>query len=223
MTVPDPVALLRRGAAGGAGRGGDRGRRAACARSPQLPGAVWERVGGAPQRPGHRDPDDQQAEPELLRREPGQAARRRAAAARGAGARGCGRSREFLASIGIPRGILHDGGRLGDEPRQPASPPRALTTLLRHMFFHPAGDGVRPVAPLRRRGHGILEAAVRRPALPRQRLRQDRHPRRASRPSPATPRRSPASPTPSRSCSTAAGGDAHGAQDRIVMALIDNG
>ena len=131
---------------------------------------------------------------------------------------------EFLASIGVPRGSFRMVRRLGDEPRATASAPRPLTTLLRHMFFHPAGTEFAQSMPYGGEDNGSWKKRLAGASLPRQRLRQDRHPQRRLRPlrlrqgglrqdlrllDPLQPARSAA--------------DARQAQDRIVMALIDNG
>jgi len=105
---------------------------------PELPGAVWERVAV------HRsdlvtairttNKRSQNFYAESLAKTLG--AER---CSEGSWRRGVRAIEEFVVSIGVPRGSFHmvDGSGMS---RANQFAPRAVTTLLRHMFFHPAGS-----------------------------------------------------------------------------------
>ncbi len=113
---------------------------------PELPGAVWERVAV------HRS-DLVTALRTTNKRSQNFYAE---SLAKVLGARRCGEGswrqgvravEEFIVSTGVPGGTfrLADGSGMS---RANQFAPRAVTTLLRHMFFHPGELGVRAVAPL---------------------------------------------------------------------------
>jgi serine-type D-Ala-D-Ala carboxypeptidase/endopeptidase (penicillin-binding protein 4) len=135
VTVPDPVryfGLGLRGALAEEGIAVDGEIRPA----PQLPGGVWERVAV------HRsdlvtaitttNKHSQNFYAETLSKVLG-AAR----CGEGSWSAGTRAIEEFVAAIGVPAGSVHmvDGSGMS---RSNQASPRAITMLLRHMFFHPA-------------------------------------------------------------------------------------
>jgi hypothetical protein len=198
VTVPDPVAWF--GAALQTALS-EEGMRIAGARRPleDLPAGAWERIAA------HRSGSSiscggQQAEPELLRREPAQDPGGRAL-------------REGTWPSGIEgwpsswrgrwgcRGRVPHGRRLRNVPSATASRPPSSCASSGTCTIT-AGGGLRPVPALLGRARALLGAPAR--AEPyRDNVYAKTGRSRGSRPSRATPRGAPASSTPSRSWATA--------------------
>ena len=128
---------------------------------------------------------------------------------------------EFVVSIGVPRGSFHmaDGSGMS---RANQFAPRALTTLLRHMFFHPAGMEFAQSLPY---SGEDMRSWQRRLATPPYRGNVFAKTGTLNGVS-ALSGYAKAVSGKSYAFSiliTRSRGDAHAAQDRIVMALIDNG
>jgi serine-type D-Ala-D-Ala carboxypeptidase/endopeptidase (penicillin-binding protein 4) len=141
---------------------------------------------------------------------------------RGAWAEGVRAIGEFVTSIGVPKGMLHlvDGSGMS---RANQATPRSLTTLLRHMFFHPAATEFAQSLPYS--GDNSLKGWKRRMATPPYRgnvLAKTGTLNSVSALSGYAKAVSGKSYAFSILLNKTRG-DAHGAQDRIVMALIDNG
>lgn len=141
---------------------------------------------------------------------------------RGAWAEGMRAVGEFLLSIGVPRNAFHlvDGSGMS---RANTATPRAFTTLLRHMFFHPAALEFAQSLPYS--GDEELKGWKRRMAAPPYRgnvLAKTGTLNGVSSLSGYAKAVSGKSYAFSILINRSRG-DAHGAQDRIVMALIDNG
>lgn len=187
----------------------------------ELPGAIWERVAL------HRsdlvtavrttNKRSQNFYAESLAKTIG--ARR---CGRGAWAEGVRAISEFLVSIGIPRGNFQvaDGSGMS---RANLATPRAFTILLRHMFFHPAALEFAQSLPYS--GEAEMRSWKRRLAAPPYRgnvLAKTGTLNGVSTLSGYAKAVSGKSYAFSILINKSRG-DAHGAQDRIVMALIDNG
>ena len=187
----------------------------------ELPGAIWERVAL------HRsdlvtavrttNKRSQNFYAESLAKTIG--ARR---CGRGAWAEGVRAISEFLVSIGVPRGTVQmvDGSGMS---RANMATPRAFTTLLRHMFFHPAALEFAQSLPYS--GETEMKGWRRRMATPPYRgnvLAKTGTLNGVSSLSGYAKAVSGKSYAFSILINKSRG-DAHGAQDRIVMALIDNG
>ncbi|HEX6904920.1 MAG TPA: D-alanyl-D-alanine carboxypeptidase/D-alanyl-D-alanine-endopeptidase [Thermoanaerobaculia bacterium] len=128
---------------------------------------------------------------------------------------------EFAESIGIPRGAVQvvDGSGMS---RQNRSSARALTTLLRHMFFHPAASEFAQSLPYAGEDMGSWK---RRMAAPPYRGNVFAKTGTLNGVS-ALSGYAKAASGKSYAFSIVLNqtrGDSHGTQDRIVMALIDNG
>ncbi len=188
---------------------------------PELPGAIWERVAL------HRsdlvtavrttNKRSQNFYAETLAKTIG--AQR---CGRGAWAEGVRAISEFLVSIGVPRGNFNlvDGSGMS---RANMATPRAFTILLRHMFFHPAALEFAQSFPYS--GEEELKGWRRRMAAPPYRgnvLAKTGTLNGVSSLSGYAKAVSGKSYAFSILINKSRG-DAHGAQDRIVMALIDNG
>lgn len=220
ITVPDPVTYFGSGL------------RAALAEEgiiveghlrpvPELPGAIWERVAlirsdlvTAVRTTNKRS---QNFYAESLAKTIG--AQR---CGRGAWAEGVRAIGEFVTSIGVPRGMVQlvDGSGMS---RANQATPRSITTLLRHMFFHPAATEFAQSLPFS--GDESLKGWKRRMAAPPYRgnvLAKTGTLNGVSALSGYAKAVSGKSYAFSILLNKARG-DAHGAQDRIVMALIDNG
>lgn len=220
VTVPDPVLYFGSGL------------RAALAEEgiivegqlrpvPQLPGAIWERVAlyrsdlVTAIRTTNKRSQNFYAE----------------SLAKTLGAQRCGQGswsegvraiEEFVESIGVARGAVHmvDGSGMS---RANQASPRALTTLLRHMFFHPAATEFAQSLPYS--GEDELKGWKRRLGFPPYRgnvLAKTGTLNGVSALSGYAKALSGKSYAFSILINQSRG-DAHGAQDRIVMALIDNG
>ncbi|HEV2856552.1 MAG TPA: D-alanyl-D-alanine carboxypeptidase/D-alanyl-D-alanine-endopeptidase [Thermoanaerobaculia bacterium] len=220
VTVPDPVLYFGSGL------------RAALAEEgivvegqlrpvPQLPGTIWERVAlyrsdlVTAIRTTNKRSQNFYAE----------------SLAKTVGAQRCGQGswaggvraiEEFVESIGVPRGRVHmvDGSGMS---RANQATPRALTTLLRHMFFHPAAAEFAQSLPYS--GEEEMRGWKRRLAAPPYRgnvLAKTGTLNGVSALSGYAKALSGKSYAFSILINKSRG-DAHGAQDRIVMALIDNG
>jgi D-alanyl-D-alanine carboxypeptidase/D-alanyl-D-alanine-endopeptidase (penicillin-binding protein 4) len=129
--------------------------------------------------------------------------------------------REFAVNIGIPEGTfsMSDGSGMSRDNR---FAPRALTTLLRHMYFHPAGRELVLSLPYGGEDNGGWK---RRFAVPPYRGNVFAKTGTLEGVS-ALSGYAKAVSGKSYAFSillNRVNGDAHGAQDRIVMALIDNG
>jgi serine-type D-Ala-D-Ala carboxypeptidase/endopeptidase (penicillin-binding protein 4) len=129
--------------------------------------------------------------------------------------------REFAVNIGIPAGTfsMSDGSGMSRDNR---FAPRALTTLLRHMYFHPAGREYALSLPYGGEDNGGWK---RRFAVPPYRGNVFAKTGTLEGVS-ALSGYAKAVSGKSYAFSillNRVNGDAHGAQDRIVMALIDNG
>src|SRR5215203_2148857 len=189
---------------------------------PELPGAIWERVAV------HRS-DLVTAVRTTNKRSQNFYAE---SLAKTVGAQRCGRGSwaegvraigEFVESIGVPRGSfkLVDGSGMS---RANQSAPRTITTLLRHMFFHPARTEFAQSLPYSGE-QGEAKSWRRRLATPPYRgnvLAKTGTLNGVS----ALSGYAKAVSGKSYAFSILLNknrGDAHGAQDRIVMALIDNG
>jgi D-alanyl-D-alanine carboxypeptidase/D-alanyl-D-alanine-endopeptidase (penicillin-binding protein 4) len=129
---------------------------------------------------------------------------------------------ELLVSIGVPRGTFQmvDGSGMS---RENQFPPRAVTTLLRHMFFHPAGAEFAQSLPYS--GEEDLKTWRRRLAAPPYRGNVFAKTGTLNGVSALS---GYAKAVSGRTYAFSilinrSRGDAHAAQDRIVMALIDNG
>lgn len=129
---------------------------------------------------------------------------------------------EFLVSIGIRRGTFEiaDGSGMS---RRNRFPPRAVTTLLRHMFFHPAGTEFAQSLPYSGEEEG--RSWKRRLATPPYRGNVFAKTGTLNGVSSLS---GYAKAVSGKAYAFSillnkSGGDAHGVQDRIVMALIDNG
>ncbi|HEV8579797.1 MAG TPA: D-alanyl-D-alanine carboxypeptidase/D-alanyl-D-alanine-endopeptidase [Thermoanaerobaculia bacterium] len=129
---------------------------------------------------------------------------------------------EFVVSTGVPRGSFHmvDGSGMS---RTNEFPPRAVTTVLRHMFFHPAGGEFAQSLPYS--GEEEMKSWKRRLAAPPYRGNVfaktgtlDGVSALSGYAKAMSGKIYAFSILINRSR-----GDAHAAQDRIVMALIDNG
>lgn len=189
---------------------------------PELPGAIWERVAV------HRS-DLVTAVRTTNKRSQNFYAE---SLAKTVGAQRCGEGSwaeglraigEFVQSIGVPRGSfkLVDGSGMSRGNR---SAPRALTTLLRHMFFHPASAEFAQSLPYSGE-QGEAKSWRRRLATPPYRgnvLAKTGTLNGVSALSGYAKGVSGKSYAFSIVLNKNRG-DAHGAQDRIVMALIDNG
>src|SRR5215210_908502 len=188
---------------------------------PELPGAIWERVSvlrsdlvTAIRTTNKRS---QNFYAESLAKTLG--ARRCGQGSWAEGVRAVG---EFLESIGVPRGTftMVDGSGMS---RANQFAPRAVTTLLRHMFFHPASAEFAQSLPYA--GEEESKSWKRRLAAPPYRgnvLAKTGTLNGVS----ALSGYAKAVSGKSYAFSilfNKTRGDAHGAQDRIVMALIDNG
>src|SRR6185295_19770099 len=188
---------------------------------PELPGAVWERVAV------HRsdlvtairttNKRSQNFYAETLAKLVG--AERCGEGSWAAGVRAIG---EFAVSIGVPRGTftMRDGSGMS---RANQFAPRALTTLLRHMFFHPAASEFAQSLPYS--GERDMRSWKRRLAAPPYRGNVFAKTGTLNGVS-ALSGYAKAVSGKSYAFSiliTNSRGDAHAAQDRIVMALIDNG
>ena len=186
----------------------------------ELPGAVWERVAV------HRsdlvtalrttNKRSQNFYAETLAKELG--ALRCGQGSWAAGVQAIG---EFVVSIGVPRGSFHmaDGSGMS---RANQFAPRAITTLLRHMFFHPAGMEFAQSLPY---SGEDMKSWKRRLATPPYRGNVFAKTGTLNGVS-ALSGYAKAVSGKSYAFSiliTKSRGDAHTAQDRIVMALIDNG
>ena len=129
---------------------------------------------------------------------------------------------EFLVSIGVPPGTFRmvDGSGMS---RENQFAPRAVTTLLRHMFFHPAGSEFAQSLPYS--GEADMKSWKRRLAAPPYRGNVFAKTGTLSGVSAlsgyvkAVSGKTYAFSILMNRCR----GDVHAAQDRIVMALIDNG
>ena len=188
---------------------------------PELPGAVWERVAV------HRsdlvtalrttNKRSQNFYAETLAKLVG--AERCGQGSWAAGVRAIG---EFLVSIGVPRGtfIMVDGSGMS---RENQFAPRAVTILLRHMFFHPAGNEFAQSLPYS--GEEELKGWRRRLASPPYRGNVFAKTGTLNGVSALSGyAKAVSGKTYAFSILiNRSRGDAHAAQDRIVMALIDNG
>ncbi|HEX9944155.1 MAG TPA: D-alanyl-D-alanine carboxypeptidase/D-alanyl-D-alanine-endopeptidase [Thermoanaerobaculia bacterium] len=187
----------------------------------QLPGAIWERVAV------HRsdlvtairttNKRSQNFYAESLAKALG--AERCGQGSWAAGVRAIG---EFLQSIGVPRGTFRmvDGSGMS---RGNEFAPRAITTVLRHMFFHPAGSEFAQSLPYS--GEEEMKSWKRRLATPPYRGNVFAKTGTLNGVS-ALSGYAKAVSGKSYAFSiliNKSRGDAHAAQDRIVMALIDNG
>ncbi len=220
VTVPDPTlyfgAALRAALAEEGIRLDGRLRPAA-----ELPGAVWERVAV------HRsdlvtairttNKRSQNFYAETLAKLLG--AERCGQGSWAGGMRAIG---EFLTSIGVPRGSFHmvDGSGMS---RANEFAPRALTILLRHMFFHPAGTEFAQSLPYS--GEEGMRSWKRRLAAPPYRGNVFAKTGTLNGVSALSGyAKAVSGKTYAFSILiNRSRGDAHAAQDRIVMALIDNG
>lgn len=187
---------------------------------PQLPGAVWERVAV------HRsdlvtaitttNKRSQNFYAETLSKLLG--AVRCGEGSWSAGARAV---LEFMDSIGAPPGSVRlvDGSGMS---RSNQATPRAITTLLRHMFFHPAGPEFARSLPY---GGEEMKSWKRRLALPPYRGNVFAKTGTLNGVSALSGYAKAVSGKAYAFSIVLEGSriDAHGAQDRIVMALIDNG
>lgn len=187
----------------------------------QLPGAIWERVAlyrsdlvTAVRTTNKRS---QNFYAESLAKTLG--AQR---CGQGSWAEGVRAIEEFVESIGVPRGAVHmvDGSGMS---RANQASPRALTTLLRHMFFHPAATEFAQSLPYS--GEEELKGWKRRLEAPPYRgnvLAKTGTLNGVSALSGYAKALSGKSYAFSILLNQSRG-DAHGIQDRIVMTLIDNG
>jgi D-alanyl-D-alanine carboxypeptidase/D-alanyl-D-alanine-endopeptidase (penicillin-binding protein 4) len=219
VTVPDPVlyfGLGLRGALAEEGIAVDGAIRPVA----QLPGAVWDRVAV------HRsdlmtaitttNKRSQNFYAETLSKILG-AAR----CGEGSWSAGTRAIEEFVASIGVPAGAVHlvDGSGMS---RSNQASPRAITMLLRHMFFHPAATEFAQSLPY---GGEDMKSWKRRLAAPPYRGNVFAKTGTLNGVSAlsgyakAVSGKAYAFSIVIERCKI----DAHGAQDRIVMALIDNG
>ena len=187
---------------------------------PQLPSAVWERVAA------HRsdlvtaitttNKHSQNFYAETLSKLLG-AAR----CGEGSWSAGTRAIEEFVASIGVPPGSVHmvDGSGMS---RSNQATPRAITTLLRHMFFHPAGPEFAQSLPY---SGEDMKSWKRRLAAPPYRGNVFAKTGTLNGVSALSGYAKAVSGKAYAFSIVIEGSriDAHGAQDRIVMALIDNG
>ena len=158
VTVPDPTSTSATALRAALAERGPRRSTAATDRLERLPMAPgrWSRALQLAAATGARG--DQQAQPELLRRDPVQADRR-AQARRGQLARPASRrSREFLAPRRPPARHLPDRGRLGDVAQQPLRAAPSHAPAGPHVP-PPGGPGLRAFAGLQRRTRPALAAA----------------------------------------------------------------
>jgi D-alanyl-D-alanine carboxypeptidase/D-alanyl-D-alanine-endopeptidase (penicillin-binding protein 4) len=187
---------------------------------PQLPGAVWERVAV------HRsdlvsvidvtNKRSQNYYAETLAKKIG-ATR----CQEGSWKEGVRAIREFAVNLGIPANsfTMADGSGMSRDNR---FPPRALTTLLRHMYYHPAGREFAQSLPYGGEDNGHWKYRFGVPPYRGNVLAKTGTLEAVS----ALSGYAKAVSGKSYAFSllfNRVGGDAHGAQDRIVMALIDNG
>jgi D-alanyl-D-alanine carboxypeptidase/D-alanyl-D-alanine-endopeptidase (penicillin-binding protein 4) len=187
---------------------------------PQLPGAVWERVAV------HRsdlvsvidvtNKRSQNYYAETLAKKIG-ATR----CQEGSWREGVRAIREFAVNLGIPANsfTMADGSGMSRDNR---FPPRALTTLLRHMYYHPAGREFAESLPYGGEDNGHWKYRFGVPPYRGNVLAKTGTLEAVS----ALSGYAKAVSGKSYAFSllfNRVGGDAHGAQDRIVMALIDNG
>lgn len=187
---------------------------------PQLPGSVWERVAV------HRsdllsvltvtNKRSQNFYAETLAKQLG-ATR----CQEGSWPQGVKAISEFLTGIGIPRGsfIMSDGSGMS---RDNLFAPRHLTTLLRHMFFHPAGREFAQTLPYAGEDMGSWKRRMAAPPYRGNVLAKTGTLNSVSALSGYARAVSGKSYAFSILLNRTAG-DARAAQDRIVMALIDNG
>jgi D-alanyl-D-alanine carboxypeptidase/D-alanyl-D-alanine-endopeptidase (penicillin-binding protein 4) len=219
VTVPDPVAYFGAALQAALAEEGielDGGLRP----TPQLPGPVWQRVAV------HRsdlvtalrttNKRSQNFYAESLAKELG--ARR---CADGSWSGGTKAIEELMTSIGVLPGELHmvDGSGMS---RANQASPRAITTLLRHMFFHAAGTEFAQSLPYS--GEDMKSWKRRLAAAP---YRGNVFAKTGTL-SGVSALSGYAKAVSGKSYAfsivlNGARGDSHGDQDRIVMALIDNG
>ena len=128
---------------------------------------------------------------------------------------------EFVAAAGVPPGSVHlvDGSGMS---RSNQATPRAITILLRHMFFHPAGAEYAQSLPY---GGEDMKSWKRRLAVPPYRGNVFAKTGTLNGVSALSGYAKAVSGKAYAFSIVLEGSriDAHGAQDRIVMALIDNG
>lgn len=188
---------------------------------PELPGAVWERVAV------HRS-DLVTAIRTTNKRSQNFYAE---SLAKALGAERCGQGswregvraiEEFVVSTGVPRGSFHmvDGSGMS---RANEFAPRAVTTVLRHMFFHPAGTEFAQSLPYS--GEEDMKSWRRRLATPPYRGNVFAKTGTLNGVSALSGYAKAVSGKiyAFSILINRSRGDAHVAQDRIVMALIDNG
>ena len=187
---------------------------------PQLPGAVWERVAV------HRsdivsvidvtNKRSQNFYAETLAKEIGAARCRE-----GSWREGVRAIREFVVNLGVPASTfsMSDGSGMSRDNR---FPPRALTTLLRHMYYHPAGREFAQSLPYGGEDNGGWKHRFALPPYRGNVLAKTGTLENVSALSGYA--KAVSGKTYAFSLLfNRVGGDAHSAQDRIVMALVDNG
>ncbi|PYQ64729.1 MAG: D-alanyl-D-alanine carboxypeptidase/D-alanyl-D-alanine-endopeptidase, partial [Acidobacteria bacterium] len=219
VTVPDPVLYFGLGLRGALAEEGiviDGEIRPVA----QLPGAVWERVAA------HRsdlvtavtttNKHSQNFYAETLSKLLG-AVR----CGEGSWSAGTRAIEELVTAMGAPPGSVHlvDGSGMS---RSNQASPRAITTLLRHMFFHPAGSVFVQSLPY---GGEDMKSWKRRLAAPPYRGNVFAKTGTLNGVSALSGYAKAVSGKTYAFSIVLEGSriDAHGAQDRIVMALIDNG
>lgn len=219
ITVPDPVRYFGEGLKAALGEGGVRveGRLHPVE---QLPGAVWERVAV------HRsdllsiisvtNKRSQNFYAETLAKHLGAIRCHEGSWPSGVKAIG-----EFLNGIGVPKGsfVMSDGSGMSRNNR---FAPRHLTTLLRHMFFHPAGREFAQSLPYSGEDNGSWRRRMAAAPYRGNVMAKTGTLSGVSALSGYAKAVSGKSYAFSILCNRASG-DARHAQDRIVMALIDHG
>lgn len=219
VTVPDPVRYFGEGLKAALGEGSVRveGRLHPVE---QLPGAIWERVAV------HRsdmvsiisvtNKRSQNFYAETLAKHLGAIRCKEGSWPSGVKAVG-----EFLRGIGVPPGsfTMSDGSGMSRNNR---FTPRHLTTLLRHMFFHPAGREFAQSLPYSGEDNGSWRRRMATPPYRGNVMAKTGTLSGVSALSGYAKAVSGKSYAFSILCNRASG-DARHAQDRIVMALIDNG